>query len=128
MRKLSEREREEEDRRLFRQYNICFRGPAHQWPAHHIRSFQHISVLGSQRFATLYSQEPLQLLEGSEKFWKSSIKRRSQHLVEVTERIVGNYHSEMKWRLDLEKIVYARFEEEIEWQVKDAKLKCFLLS
>jgi hypothetical protein len=28
----------------------------------------------------------------------------------------------------LEKIVYARFEEEIEWQVEDAELKCFLLS
>jgi hypothetical protein len=128
MKKLSEREREQEDRRLFRKHNICFRGPAHEWPAHHIRAFQHISVLGSQRLSTAYSQDSLQLLEAGEKFWKSSIKRRTRHLVEVTERNVGNSQSEMKWRLDLEKIVYVRFEEEIEWQVEDAELKCFLLS
>jgi hypothetical protein len=118
MEKPSDRDREQEDLRLFKKYNIRFRGPACEWPAHHIRVFQHISVLGTQRFSTYYSQDSMESLEPGERFWKSSIKGRTQQLVKVTERNVGNSQSETKWRLDLEKIVYSRFECEIEWQGK----------
>jgi hypothetical protein len=118
MEKPSDRDREQEDGRLFKKYNIRFRGPAYEWPAHHIRAFQHISVLGTQRFSTYYSQDSMKSLEPGERLWKARIKSRTQQLVKVTERNVGNSQSEMKWRLDLEKIVYSRFECEIEWQVK----------
>jgi len=115
MEKLSDRDREEEERKLFKKHNICFRGPAYEWPAHHIRAFQHISVLGTQRFSAYYPQDSMKYLEYGERFWKTQIKIRTQQLVKVTERNVGNSQSEMKWRLDLEKIVYSRFEHEIEW-------------
>lgn len=114
MEKPSDRNREQEDGRLFRKYNIRFRGPAYESPAHHIRAFQHISVLGTQRFLAYYPQDSMKSLEPGERLWKGQIKSRTQRLVKVTERNVGNSQSEMKWRLDLEKIVYSRFEYEIE--------------
>jgi hypothetical protein len=38
-----------------------------------------------------------------------------QYLVDTTSRLTGNKPSEMQWRLDLEKIVYKRFELDIDW-------------
>jgi hypothetical protein len=87
MEKLSDRDREQEDRKLLRKYNIHFRGPAYKWPAHHIRAFQHISVLGTQRFTTYYSQDSMKSLEPGEKFWKSGIKSRTQsEMLEIPSR------------------------------------------
>jgi len=105
----------EVDRKLRRKYNIHSREPAYIWPTEHIRAFQHVSVLGSSKFSTYYSEGAMDSMEPEEKLWKRFIRDQAQRLVETTERNVRNHQSETKWRLDLEHIIYQRFELEIEW-------------
>lgn len=46
-------------------------------------------------------------------FWKYETKARAQRLVDTVSRLTRNQASEIQWRLDIEKIVYKRFELEI---------------
>ena len=106
-------DRDREERRLRKKYKILFRGPAHPWPKNHTRAFQHVSVLGKYFFSDYVAQNDG--LEAGEKRWKSSTIGRTKRLVETASRLQGSQSSELKWRLDLEKIIYRRFEMEIEW-------------
>lgn len=112
--------REEEDRENFRKYNIFFRRPASEseFPAHHKISFDKILELGRTRFQT-YCQND----DETSSFWRAETKGHAQHLVETTSRLARNRASEMKWRLDLEKIVYKRFELEIDWYLVRSLLR-----
>lgn len=107
-------DRDRKERRLCKKYNILFRGPAHPWPKDHTRAFQHVSVLGKYFFSD-YAAEKNDGLEAGEKRWKASTIGRTKRLVETASRLHGTQPSELKWRLDLEKIIYSRFELEIEW-------------
>lgn len=106
-------DRDREERRLCKKYNILFRGPAHPWPKQHSQAFQHIAVLGRYFFSDYGTG--IDKLPAGERRWKSSNIGRAKRLVETASRLNGAQPSELKWRLDLEKIVYARFELEIEW-------------
>ena len=116
MNRESDTDKDREDRRLLKKYNILFRGPAYPWPTNHMRCFQQIAVLGNQRFSAYYDEGDLESsLEIGEKLWKSSIKARAVRLANTADRLARTQPTEMKWRLDIEKIVYKRFELEIEW-------------
>jgi len=130
MGKISKRDLDQEERKRFKKYNIYFRGPAYEWPTDHARAFQHVSVLGSQKLSAYYPDASMRSLEPGERLWKSRIKDSARRLVEMAERNVGNFQSEMKWRLDLEQIrlVNKRFELEIEWQVVYSPTKYLVLT
>jgi hypothetical protein len=106
---MKEADRDREDREMFKRYNVHFKGPACQWPIHHLKTFQNIKLLGLTQFST-YGNCDLK-----SNFWVSETKARAQYLVDTTSRLAGNKPSEMQWRLDLEKIVFKRFELEIDW-------------
>jgi hypothetical protein len=94
---------------MFKKYNIFFKGPACPWPSHHLKTFQNIKLLGLSQFST-YGNGNLE-----SNFWTSETKGRAQYLIDTTSRLTDNKPSEMQWRLDLEKIVYKRFELDIDW-------------
>ncbi|RDL38191.1 Uncharacterized protein BP5553_05624 [Venustampulla echinocandica] len=100
-------DRDREDRRTFSRLKIAFQGRASNWPVHHLKTFQQISVLGSMRYSTYCTDR-----DGSN-FWKHETKARAQRLVDTVSRLTRNQSSEIQWRLDIEKIVYKRFELEI---------------
>lgn len=104
-------DRDREDRRIFKRLNIVFRGRSLEWPVHHLKTFQKISVLGTYRYSTFRSDE------NRSNFWRSETTARAQHLVDTVSRLTRNQSSEMQWRLDIEKIVYKRFELGIKWYV-----------
>ncbi|PVH82411.1 hypothetical protein DL98DRAFT_653163 [Cadophora sp. DSE1049] len=103
-------DRDREDRQTFRRLKMFFRGRASEWPIHHLKTFQKISVLGSMRYSTYCTDGDG---DGSA-LWKSETKARAQRLVDTVSRLTRNQSSEIQWRLDIEKIVYKRFELEIE--------------
>jgi hypothetical protein len=99
---------------LFEKYRILFRPPASdesELPTHHARSFQKILDLGSIRFQRYPHDD-----DWSE-FWRAETKGRAQYLVDTASKLARKNASEMQWRLELEKIVYKRFELEIDWCV-----------
>ncbi|KAE9371916.1 hypothetical protein N431DRAFT_342019 [Stipitochalara longipes BDJ] len=100
-------DRDREDRELFKRLKVVFRGRSSEWPLHHLKTCQKISILGSQRYSTYCSDD-----DGS-KFWKQETKDRAQRLVDTVSRLTRNQSSEMQWRLDIEKIVFKRFESGI---------------
>ncbi|CZR59535.1 uncharacterized protein PAC_09429 [Phialocephala subalpina] len=100
-------DRDREDRQTFRRLKIFFRGRASEWPVHHLKTFQKISVLGSMRYSTYCTDG-----DGSN-LWRSETQARAQRLVDTVSRLTRNQSSEIQWRLDIEKIVYKRFELEI---------------
>ncbi|KAE9370947.1 hypothetical protein N431DRAFT_308368, partial [Stipitochalara longipes BDJ] len=102
---------------MFKKYNILFKGPACPWPIHHLKTFQSIKLLGQTQFST-YGNGEVEL-----DFWKSETKARAQYLVDTTSRLTGNKPSEMQWRLDLEKIVYKRFELDIDCPEPKCRLR-----
>jgi hypothetical protein len=104
-------DRDREDRELFKRLKIVFRGRSPEWPLHHLKTCQKISILGSQRYSTYCSDE-----DGS-KFWREETKSHAQQLVDTVCRLTRNQSSEMQWRLDIEKIVFKRLEFEIKWYV-----------
>jgi hypothetical protein len=69
-------DRDREERRLCKKYNILFRGPAHPWPKDHSRAFQHVSVLGKYLSSDYVAQNGG--LEAGEKRWKSSTIGRTK--------------------------------------------------
>jgi len=104
-------DRDRDDRQLFKRLKIVFRGRSPEWPLHHLKTCQKISILGSQRYSTYGSDE-----DGS-KFWRQDTKSRAQRLVDTVCRLTRNQSSEMQWRLDIEKIVFERLQLEIKWYV-----------
>ncbi|KAF4632991.1 hypothetical protein G7Y89_g5141 [Cudoniella acicularis] len=106
---IKDADRDREDREMFQKYNILFKGPACPWPIHHMKTFQNIRLLGLTQFST-YGNGDLESV-----IWKAETKARAQYLVDTTSKLTGNKPSEMQWRLDLEKIVYKRFELDIDW-------------
>jgi hypothetical protein len=104
-------DRDRDDRQTFRRLKIFFRGRASEWPVHHLKTFQKISVLGSMRYSTYCTDG-----DGSN-LWKSETAARAQRLVDTVTRLTRNQSSEIQWRLDIEKIVYKRFELDIKWYV-----------
>jgi len=107
-------DRDREDRRTFRRLKIAFQGRVSDWPVHHLKTFQKISVLGSMRYSTYCTDG-----DGSNS-WKHETKARAQRLVDTVSRLTRNQSSEIQWRLDIEKIVYKRFELEINWYVESS--------
>ena len=102
-------DRDREDRRTFRRLKIRFRDRATEWPLHHLKTFQKVSILGSTKYSE-YGKDGNEML-----LWQSETKARAQRLVDTVSRLARNQSSEMQWRLDIEKILYKRFEFEIKW-------------
>jgi hypothetical protein len=102
-------DRDREDRQTFNRLNILFKGQASGFPPYHLKTFQKIKVLGSIQYKDYCTDENEPTL------WKSETKARAQRLVDTVSRLTRNQSSEMQWRLDIEKIVYKRFELEIKW-------------
>lgn len=114
---INDADRDRGDREMFKKYNIFFRGPACPWPIHHLKTFQNIKQLGLTQFS-MFNGNP------ESNFWTSETKARAQYLTDITARLTGNKPSEMQWRLDLEKIVYKRFELEIDWYERIPRPTC----
>lgn len=84
------------------------------WPRHLKRTFQSIETLGSFRYES-YSEAATAL--HSTATWRREIKLRAMTVSDVATRLVRERPSEMTWRLELEKLVGARFDLRTEWLV-----------
>jgi hypothetical protein len=104
-------DRDREDRQAFQRLNILFQGRASEWPVHHLKTFQKIAVLGSTRYSTYCTDVD------SSNSWKHETKARAHRLVDTVSRLTRNHSSEIQWRLDIEKLVYKRFELDIKWYI-----------
>jgi hypothetical protein len=97
---------------LIKKWKISFQKLVpEQFPAHHRRSFQIIASLGSTNFRS-YS-----LHNNRSEIWRTETRGNAQQLVKKASGLAGNCASEYQWRLELEPIVYKRFELEIYWYV-----------
>ncbi|KAI9766384.1 MAG: hypothetical protein M1839_004916 [Geoglossum umbratile] len=108
-------ERDREERRLLKKYRIIFNGPlaSDKWPRHHRHAFSHVERLGHFRHGSYCTGvAPNGNYEAS---WRLDTKSRAERLAETAARLVRERPSEMTWRLELEKLVYGRFELQIEW-------------
>ncbi len=91
------------------------KGPPDPSPSHHPKLLKAVADLGQYRYAayTIYTSLGGTLEIGEP--WKSDTKSRTDHLVEIVSKLRPSKASEMKWRLDIELIVFERFKSDIQW-------------
>jgi hypothetical protein len=84
------------------------------WPLHLRKTFQSIETLGSIRYQTYDENTPT---PHGTVAWRREIKLRAKQLSDTAQRLLKESPSELTWRLELEKLVDARFRLKTEWYV-----------
>jgi hypothetical protein len=82
------------------------------WPLHLRKTFQNIETLGSIKYQLYDESTPA--MHGTVA-WRQDIKLRAKKLSDVAQRLLKECPSELTWRLELEKLVDARFDMKTEW-------------
>jgi hypothetical protein len=86
-----------------------------EWPSKFKNTFRNVVALGSFRFHT-YDEIPN---DHSTSTWRQATKFRAKQLSDTARRLLKEKPSELTWRLEIEKLVDARFSLRTEWCVSD---------
>ncbi|CZR58787.1 uncharacterized protein PAC_08679 [Phialocephala subalpina] len=76
------------------------------WPSHLKNTFGSIDTLGSFRYQSYDYEAPAQQTTTT---WRREIKLRAKQLSDTAQRLFKENPSELTWRLEIEKLVDARF-------------------
>ncbi|KAE8443596.1 hypothetical protein EG329_001529 [Mollisiaceae sp. DMI_Dod_QoI] len=76
-----------------------------EWPSEFKSTFGSVVTLGSFKFHT-YDEIPN---DHSTSIWRQATKLRAKQLSDTARRLLKEKPSELTWRLEIEKLVYARF-------------------
>jgi hypothetical protein len=84
------------------------------WPLHLGKTFQSIRTLSSVDYQAYDENVPA---DHGTIMWRRDIKLRAKQLSDTAQRLLKESPSELTWRLELEKLVDARFRLNTEWYV-----------
>lgn len=95
------------------------------WPLHLRNTFESIKSLGSREYQSYDENQPAQ---HSTVAWRREIKLRAKQLSDTAQRLFKECPSELTWRLELEKLVDARFRLKTEWYASSSIIAVQLLT
>jgi hypothetical protein len=85
-----------------------------EWPSQFKNTFRNVVALGSFKFHA-YDEMPN---DHSTPSWRQATKLRAKQLSNTARRLLKEKPSELTWRLEIEKLVDARFSLRTEWYVE----------
>lgn len=91
-----------------------------EWPSQFKNTFRNVVALGSFKFHT-YDEIPN---DHSTSAWRQATKLRAKQLSDTARRLLKEKPSELTWRLEIEKLVDARFSLRTEWYVESDLAPC----
>jgi hypothetical protein len=103
-------------RSLAKRYKITIHSPSstQKWPAAYHTTFQSISNIGNQRFASFTSSIDIR---SDDEPWREQIKHRAARLAKRATELVSQQRNEAGWRAGIENDVLHRFRYEVAWLV-----------
>ena len=112
--KMTEEDRLRRDEELMNSLKIFHRteNTPDTWPLHLRNTFRSIDTLGHIRYLSYDDEIPA---PHSTSAWRREIKLRAKQISDTADRLYHEKPSELTWRLELEKLVDARFCLRTEW-------------
>ncbi len=104
------------DSLLMKQLHIVHKAQvgSQHWPKNIRGTFGAIQQLGSIRTGAFNAETSA---PGVTPRWKKETQFRAEKIAAIAERLIKENPSEMKWRLELENLVFDRFTSMTEWYV-----------
>jgi hypothetical protein len=115
----TEEDRLRRDEALMRKLGIYHnpQNASDTWPLHLRKTFQSAETLGSIKYQSFDKNAPAQ--HGTVA-WRRDIKLRAKQLSDTAQQLLKECPSELTWRLEIEKLIDARFRMNTEWYVSSS--------